>query len=63
MENIIKIIAKRDEVTYNDARNIIQDFLDEAEYYIENCEYDELQDLLMDMLGLEMDYLPEILLN
>ncbi len=63
MENIIKIIAKRDEVTYNDARNIIQDFLDEAEYYIENCEYYELQDLLMDMLGLEMDYLPEILLN
>lgn len=59
MEKIIKILMKRDELTYEEA----QDLVNETRVMMEECNYDseECVDIMQDMLGLEPDYIMDIL--
>lgn len=61
MDRIIAIIAKRDKLTTEEATMTVNAFVEEANSYIENGDTDGLEDLLMEQLGLEPDYLPELL--
>ena len=61
MDKIITIIAKRDKLTTEEATMTVNAFVEEANSYIESGDTDGLEDLLMEQLGLEPDYLPELL--
>lgn len=56
---IINILIKRDHISYNEAENLIDEFLDEMNYCTSPM---ELEDLFIDYFGLEPDYL-EMLIN
>jgi len=62
METIIKILMKRDKMTRNDAKALVDEVYEEINYYLEQGDYDSAEDLVMSDLGLEPDYL-EILLT
>lgn len=62
MEIIIKILMKRDKMTRNDAKALVDEVYEEINYYLEQGDYDSAEDLVMSDLGLEPDYL-EILLT
>ena len=56
---IINILIKRDHISYNEAENLMDDFLDE----MNNCETPtEIEDLFNFYFSLEPDYL-EMLIN
>ena len=59
MEEIIKIIMKRDGNTREEALSIIED----VKEMMEECDYDpeECEDIFMSELGLEPDYIPAFL--
>ena len=61
MDKIITIIAKRDKLTTEEATMTVNAFVEEANSYIESGDTDGLEDLLMEQLGLEPDYLPELI--
>ena len=59
MEEIIKILMKRDGNTREEALSIIEDvreMMEECDYEPEECE-----DIFMSELGLELDYIPTFL--
>lgn len=56
---IINILIKRDHISYNEAENLIDEFLDEMNYCTSPT---ELEDLFTYYFGLEPDYL-EMLIN
>lgn len=53
---------KRDKMTRNDAKALVDEVYEEINYCLEQGDYDGAEDLVMDELGLEPDYL-EILLT
>lgn len=56
---IINILIKRDHISYNEAENLIDDFLDE----MNDCETPtEIEDLFNFYFSLELDYL-ELIIN
>lgn len=59
MSDIINILMRRDNITKEEALNLIQEVKD----MMEECDYDpeECEDIFMSELGLEPDYLPEFL--
>lgn len=61
MENIIKILMHRDKISHEEAVRQINAFLEEAEDLIQAGDTEEIEDLLMDYLGLEPDYLFDLL--
>lgn len=62
MERVIKILMKRDGLSFGEAKAAVDEFLEIAnEYLEESADFDEIEQLLMDELGLEPDYLPELL--
>ena len=63
---IAKIISKRDNISMNEALNLIEDCCDEIKAIItespnEAYAYEEVAYTIQDMLGLEPDYLDELL--
>lgn len=62
METIIKILMKRDKMTRNEAKVLVDEVYEEINYCLEQGDYDGAEDLVMSELGLEPDYL-EILLT
>ena len=59
IEEIIKILMKRDGNTREEALSIIEDvreMMEECDYEPEECE-----DIFMSELGLELDYIPTFL--
>ena len=62
METIIKILMKRDKMTRNEAKALVDEVYEEINFYLERGDYDSAEDLVMSDLGLEPDYL-EILLT
>lgn len=56
MEKLIKILMERDGMDYEDARLLILETRDEI---IENP--DEAEDIILEYLGLEIDYIFDIL--
>ena len=61
MEEVIQILMRRDGLTRTEAIAEIDDFREEAYALMEEGAYDEVEDLLIDYLGLEPDYLTSLL--
>ena len=62
-ENIISILMRRDDMTREEAVNIIEETRDEIACAIEHgAGLDEIEDILADYLMLEPDYLIEFLM-
>lgn len=58
MEEIIKILMNRDELTREEATDIVNDCKEAIKEALENdCSLDEGEQLVQDYLGLEPDYL------
>ena len=53
---------KRDKMTRNEAKALVDETYEEINFYLERGDYDSAEDLVMSDLGLEPDYL-EILLT
>ena len=63
VEDIVRILKRRDNVSMLEAQIMINDCLIELESAIQNhASYDECADIVVSYLGLEPDYL-DILLN
>lgn len=68
MEEIIKILMRRDGITENEARNLIEECREAINDIFANAEsdnffalYDEVADTIADYLSLEPDYLEYLL--
>lgn len=68
MEEIVKILVRRDGITENEARNTIEncreeihDALAHSDIYSYYSLYDEISDIISDWLNLEPDYLEYLL--
>lgn len=61
MDKIINILMKRDGLTRDEATMSYNNFLENAQSYIDSGDEEALEDLLMDELGLEPDYIFDIL--
>ena len=59
MNRVVEILIRRDDLTKQEA----EDRILEVKQMMENCNYDpmECDDILMEQLGLEPDYLMDIL--
>lgn len=57
LEEVAKLIAKRDSITYNEALISVRDAAAEMELAFMNGSLDEAEDILRLDLGLEPDYL------
>lgn len=58
MNRVVKILMKRDGITQKEAESLV----DEAREALLNCDPWEADDVLADILGLELDYLFDIIL-
>jgi len=58
---IKEVLMKRDGLSEKDAENEVVEFKESIEDYIENGDYDGIEDALMNDLGLEPDYIMELL--
>lgn len=62
MNEIINILMRRDGISENEARNLVEDCMIEIHEAIAAGRYIEAEDIFMDWLGLEPDYLIQILI-
>ena len=63
METIINILMKRDGISFEEARRQCEDTVDEIHMAIASGDYMLAEELMMSDLGLEPDYLMDILQN
>ena len=62
MKRIVDILMKRDHVTKEEAENILKNVREEIQEVISiGGDYTEVEDIVMSELGLEMDYIDELL--
>jgi len=62
MNNIINILMNRDGYSLEEAKDIFNEVKDQVDEIIANSgDYDEVEELLMDELGIEMDYIFDII--
>lgn len=57
LEELAELIARRDDITYNEALILVRDTAAEMEYAFANGSLNEAEDILHYNLGLELDYL------
>lgn len=57
MEEVIQILMRRDDLTREEAIEEIKEFKQEANSLMKEGRFWEVEDLLIDYLGLEPDYL------
>ena len=58
LEQLAALISRRDGISLNEARNLIDETQEEIDYIINNTlSYDEVVDVIASNLGLEPDYL------
>ena len=61
-KELVKLIAKRDGISENEAYEICEQCRHDILHAIDkNCEIEEVEDILMDWLGLEPDYLMDLM--
>lgn len=57
-ESVVKILMRRDNMSHEDAKALVDLTVEE----IENCDdYGEAEDIMANNLGLEMDYLIDLI--
>ena len=62
-DRIIAILMERDELTEEEAREQVEDAVEAINEILENGgSYEEAEDVLLEDLGLEMDYIFDLLL-
>ena len=62
MNKIVKILMERDNMSQEDAENLLDEARDEAEMMLEeDCGLMDIEDLLMDYFGLEPDYIFDLI--
>ena len=62
-DRIIAILMERDELTEEEAREQVEDAVEAINDIMENGgSYEEAEDVLLEDLGLEMDYIFDLLL-
>ena len=61
MEKIISILMKRDGISFEEARRLCEDVVDEIHMAIASGDFLLAEELMMSDLGLEPDYLMDIL--
>ena len=62
MDNITKVLMRRDGLSEEDAKREVDDFKADIEDSIMSGDLEDLEDALMYDLGLEPDYLMDILM-
>ena len=62
MKEIINILMQRDDISENEAYNLLDDCMEELQDAIMRGSYIDAEDIIASYLGLEPDYL-EILIN
>ena len=62
VDDIIRLIKRRDNLSLNEARIMVDDCIEELKSVIHHGNINECEDIVRDWLGLEPDYL-DILLN
>ena len=62
MKHIIRILMNRDGYSYEEAKEIAEDTMEEVRGAIEEGDYELAEDIFMGDLGLEVDYLLEVLI-
>lgn len=62
MKEIINILMRRDGISENEARNLVEDCMEEIETAIAEGRYYEAEDIFMSEIGLEPDYLISLLI-
>lgn len=60
-KKLVKLIMKRDHLSRSEAIAAIQDCKEEIELAIAVGHYEKAEDILRESLGLEPDYLPDII--
>lgn len=61
MDEVIRILMHRDGIDRTEAKSMIQNFLSDAEDAINTGDCEVVEELLMDDLGLDPDYIPQLL--
>lgn len=56
LENIVDIIAERDDMTIDEAIEIVNETKEMIDEAIISGDYTEVEQIMLDQLGLEMDY-------
>jgi len=62
MSRIVDILMKRDGVTKEEARNTLQETREMINDAIASGNFDEVEDIVYSELGLEMDYIDELIM-
>lgn len=58
MREIIEILMRRDGISWLEAANMVEECQNEIlEAIADNASYDDIADIIADMLGLEPDYM------
>lgn len=57
MQNIKEILIERDNLTENEADNLINDAREQLQEYLEDGDLESAQEICQEMFGLEPDYL------
>ncbi len=57
VEDIINLISRRDNISYLEAMNIVNECMEEMEDAVLSAHWQEAEDILASYLGLEPDYL------
>lgn len=60
--DIVRLIARRDNISMNEAWNIVDNVCEELAYAVSCGRYEEVEDIMLSELGLEMDYVDALLL-
>lgn len=61
VDDIIKLIAHRDSISYLEAMNIVNECMEEMEIAVTQGNWQEAEDILASYLSLEPDYLSILL--
>lgn len=61
MNEIVKILMQRDGLSKAEAVETVKNFMEENSQLIENGDYDALEEALMGDLGLEPDYIEDLI--
>lgn len=61
MNKVVEILMERDNMTEQEAEKVVEQARAEIHFAAENGCYDEAEDIMYSLLGLEMDYLLDII--
>lgn len=62
MNNVVKILMERDDISAEEARALVEETREEINDVLSSGgSYDEIEEIIADNLGLEMDYIFDLI--